>query len=233
MKRHSLVCCLTVLLCLVGPKAAQAQWEFLDWLHELSGPGKFVGPGVGIDLACYGADRRESAATARWHPFCWLRPLDKTQQQAHFLLSVAFLMTDHNPYTYDPPKGPGDKEVDALPVMVAFDATLPGLLNNARLDPMLRLMTVGASVGAVRLSGDLFNPFWILRAEIGRITIKPLMLGASDLNGQRNALQVQVGAEVVGSVSPTDFGALPGPASGVHLRPSLRILVNLADLVLR
>ena len=49
---------LTILLCFARP--ASAQWDFLKWLEELSGPGQFVMNGVDVAVYCRAQTRLSS-----------------------------------------------------------------------------------------------------------------------------------------------------------------------------
>ena len=59
---------MTILLCFARP--ASAQWDFLKWLEELSGPGHFVMNGADVAVYCGPKTTSQSRTEIYHYAFC-------------------------------------------------------------------------------------------------------------------------------------------------------------------
>jgi hypothetical protein len=217
---------------------------FLDYIFEMSGPGKFGGVGVAVEVLCTGvlphvdvrtgevirpADPAEPGQSLYSMAKCAY--LDQTRPNYHISPSIAFLKTDGNPYEYSALKQTLRDRVYATPVLLRVDGTIPGL-SYERNPRLFRGINVGVAAGAIRLSGQQFDPFWKYTVEIPRITLKPAYLfrapGSASVVASRRAelIQIHLITKIIGSVTPEDFGALPGPKSGTHIGEYVTVSLN-------
>jgi hypothetical protein len=235
-----------VLLLLNARMADASIAAFFDYIYEMSGPGKFGGLGVAVEVVCIGElphvdvrtgevirapeDPTEPSSSLYLYSKCAF--LDQRKPNYHIAPSVSFLFTDGNPYTYSPLKQTLRDRVYATPVLLVVDGTIPGL-NYDRHQKLFRGVNVGVGAGAIRLSGQQFDPFWKYTIEIPRITLKPAYLfrspGAAAAVGsssRADLIQIQFITKIIGSVTPQDFGALPGPKSGTHIGEYVTLSIN-------
>jgi len=247
IRRSLSVSLVVMLLMLSNVKPAHASLStFLDYIFEMSGPGKFGGVGVAVEVLCTGVLPHVDVRTGEvirapedptvpgqsLYSMAKCAYLDQTRPNYHISPSIAFLKTDGNPYEYSALKQTLRDRVYATPLQVRIEGTIPGL-SYERHPRIFRGINVGVGAGAIRLSGQQFDPFWKYTVEIPRITLKPAYLfrspaSAASVVASRRAelIQIHLITKIIGSVTPEEFGALPGPKSGTHIGEYVTVSLN-------
>ena len=146
------------------PSVASAQWGWLEFLEELSGPGPFKGYTVGLRLVCTRADDRGTLSTSAWG-LCLSDNDPRFRQLVE--LRGAYLWTGEG----DRPRfedAPADKRA-----VKAFRLESTAAV---RLSPML---DIGAGVGFVRFWGEGFDPLWRPSLIPISVTFTPFAIGVN------------------------------------------------------
>ena len=220
MRRSLLTVCAALVLVVGTARPADARMEeLIDWLMELSGPGPFKGLRVEWEYMCYGTLRPgyssgifegSDAKKETVHPASKCYSLQKDKRQMHFGVTGSVLTKADSHYDTAEPVASLDPEVTAFPFGATFDMTF--------LDPAQRLgrmLEAGVTMSGVRFSGQRFEPFWVPRFE-ARLTFRP---GGHDVEPNKlDAVLARVMVQWVGSVTPEQFGGLPGDSSGTHVK---------------
>jgi hypothetical protein len=160
MRRLLMLSSVGMMLVLMHAQAADASMKgFLDYIFEMSGPGKFLGFGIEDEFMCIGTVLHVDTATLlelpppsppppqvpppppppipeysfplHFQPQCAF--LDQKKAQVHFYASGSVMHTDRIPdtYQYDALKQSLDEGILAIPALLKVDGTIPGLSYNA------------------------------------------------------------------------------------------------------
>ena len=144
----------------------------------------------------------------------------------HFGVTGSVLSKSESRYPTDEPTASLDNEVTAFPFGATFDTTIPGLDKSG---PLFRMLEVGGTMSGVRFSGRRFDPFWVPKFE-ARVTLK-----VGGYRPERNKLDgvlARLMVQVVGGVRPEQFGGIPGPSSGTHVKVYGTVGIDLERLII-
>lgn len=127
--------------------------------------------------------------------------------------------------------------ITAVPVALTYRQTVPGV--TAGHPVALRTFEVGAALGAIRFSArpdanPKFDSFWLFPyAEVPRFLVRPLAHAACH-SGQCpggptkwDLFELELVGKYIPSVSPEQFGAIPGAASGPHFQWHVRAGISI------
>jgi hypothetical protein len=185
------------------PGVAQAQWDWYEWLQELSGPGPFDGKrGIDLRLLCFADIEPQRGVRPIWTPSCLPTPLQAAQfRHVSIDFGLVLLKAERNPLTYAAGKDP------------AVDLRI--IKSTIWWRPFYGL-EVGAGGGTLRFKGPAFDSFTRFFVEPFRVDLKPSGLGyfirqLRDYQVLLEAVSFRWGIMVVpDEFVAEDFGAIPG-----------------------
>jgi hypothetical protein len=181
------------------PGVASAQYEWYEWLQELSGPGPFSGTGADWRLLCFSDDAPAPNESPLITPSCLLTPLQRDQfRRASINLAFAYLDANGNPLKYAAGLDPAVKLTLLKPSV--WWRPFPAF-------------EVGTGAGIMWFSGPAFPSFTRFFVEPFRVDVKLSALSHPfpEYQTWMEAVSFRWGvAFIPGGFLAEDFGAIPG-----------------------
>ena len=217
MRRATVVGLIGLALTLLSARPASAQWSWIRWIQELSGPGDFILNGPTVTFGCFlKNDVRAPVGPPYMHLFC---DKGKDWRNVERFMGVTFALGDGtNPLQYPSTVEKLERVKGQLYVGTGAFRLIDGWID------------VGASGGFMRFAGarEDSRDIWVTRFLVEPfVAVRPLaFLDKENVPLDRLARAVELNAAVI--IFPhgfrlSDFGAIAGPEWSGDLETIVRL----------
>jgi hypothetical protein len=233
---------LVFLFLLAVARPASAQWWWLTWLDELSGPGPYHGPILPIEIYCFGKKvtnldeikvmQQQQGGTSTFQVPPGACKADRSNTLLTLQLEMGFWDDDPDPDRYT-----GDTSLKSFELI----AYLPvHSLFKTEINRFTRATDLGAGIGFYKLSGQTVrDPDYVRGAIPVRVRLLPseLFFGKDakpnpKLRRALQALQVRAGWDFLpGTITSASFNGLPNGESSNEFVFTFGVQYDLGTLI--
>jgi hypothetical protein len=212
---------LVIVLLLAVARPASAQWWWLTWLDELSGPGPYHGPIVPFEIYCFGKTAAPGACKA-----------DRSNTLVTLQLEIGIWDDDPDPARYT-----GDTTLKSFE-LIAYSPV--HTLFRTEINRVTRATDLGAGIGFYKLTGPtVHEPDYVRGAIPLRVRLLPSELFFSENSTTKpkvrralQALQFRAGWDFLpGTISSTSFNGLPSGESSNEFVGTFGVQYDIGTLI--